>query len=71
MFQQLKNEMETLEAWINIREPTMKDKNFGESITAVEELLRRQNDFEKTVDSQDDKFKSIIHRTEVGSTKIF
>lgn len=71
MFQQLKNEMETLEAWINIREPTMKDKNFGESITAVEELLRRQNDFEKTVDSQDDKFKSIIRRTEVGSTKIF
>ena len=71
MFQQLKNEMETLEAWINIREPTMKDKNFGESITDVEELLRRQNDFEKTVDSQDDKFKSIIHRTEVGSTKIF
>jgi hypothetical protein len=46
-------------------------KNFGESITDVEELLRRQNDFEKTVDSQDDKFKSIIHRTEVGSTKIF
>ena len=63
--QQLKNEMETLEAWINIREPTMKDKNFGESITAVEELLRRQNDFEKTVDSQDDKFKSIIRRTEL------
>jgi spectrin beta len=49
----------------------MKDKNFGDSITAVEELLRRQDDFEKTVESQDDKFKSITRRTEVGSTKIF
>jgi hypothetical protein len=41
LFQQLKNEMETLEAWINIREPTMKDKNFGESITDVEERVYR------------------------------
>lgn len=57
--------MESLEAWINIREPTMKEKNFGESISAVEELLRRQDDFDKTVDAQDDKFKSIVRRTEV------
>ncbi|XP_071162084.1 spectrin beta chain-like isoform X8 [Mytilus edulis] len=63
--QQLKHEMESLEAWINIREPGMKEKQFGESIPGVEELLRRQDDFEKTVDAQDDKFKSIIRRTEL------
>lgn len=70
IFQQLKHEMESLEAWINIREPGMKEKQFGESIPGVEELLRRQDDFEKTVDAQDDKFKSIIRRTEVGEQKV-
>lgn len=57
--------MEQLEAWINIREPVMKEKNVGENIQAVEELLRRQDDFEKTVDAQSEKFNSICRRTQV------
>lgn len=55
--------MEQLEAWMNIREPVMKEKNVGENIQAVEELLRRQDDFEKTVDAQSEKFNSICRRT--------
>lgn len=58
--------MEQLEAWINIREPVMKEKNVGENIQAVEELLRRQDDFEKTVDAQSEKFNSICRRTQVS-----
>ena len=57
--------MEQLEAWMNIREPTLKEKQFGENIQAVEELLRRQDDFEKTVDAQSEKFKGICRRTQV------
>lgn len=57
--------MEQLEAWINIREPVMKEKNVGENIQSVEELLRRQDDFEKTVDAQSEKFNSICRRTQV------
>lgn len=59
--------MEQLEAWINIREPVMKEKNVGENIQAVEELLRRQDDFEKTVDAQSEKFNAICRRTQVSS----
>lgn len=65
LLQQLRHEMEQLEAWINIREPVMKEKNVGENIQAVEELLRRQDDFEKTVDAQSEKFNSICRRTQV------
>ena len=50
---------------MNTREPMLKEKQFGENIQAVEELLRRQDDFEKTVDAQSEKFKDIIRRTQV------
>ena len=43
----------------------MKDKNYGDNITFVEELLRRQQDFEKTVDAQEDKFVAIKRATQV------
>ncbi|KAK3093468.1 hypothetical protein FSP39_016126 [Pinctada imbricata] len=63
--QLLKHEMEQLEAWMNTREPMLREKQFGENIQAVEELLRRQDDFEKTVDAQSEKFKDIIRRTQL------
>ena len=57
--------MEQLEAWMSVRDPQVKDKNFGDSITLVEELLRRQQDFEKTVDAQEEKFTAIKRATQV------
>ncbi|XP_069119024.1 LOW QUALITY PROTEIN: spectrin beta chain-like [Argopecten irradians] len=63
--QQLKHEMEQLEAWMTIREPLMKEKNYGGNIQTVEELLRRQDDFEKTVEAQSEKFKGICRRTQL------
>ena len=57
--------MEQLEAWMSVRDPQVKDKHFGDSITFVEELLRRQQDFEKTVDAQENKFTSIRRATQV------
>ena len=58
--------MEQLEAWMSVRDPQVKDKNFGDSINVVEELLRRQQDFEKTVDAQTEKFTAITRATKVG-----
>ncbi|XP_053397817.1 spectrin alpha chain, non-erythrocytic 1-like isoform X2 [Mercenaria mercenaria] len=61
--QQLKHEMEQLEGWMSVRDNQTKDKNYGDTITIVEELLRRQQDFEKTVDAQEDKFTAIKRAT--------
>ena len=66
--QQLKRDMNALETWINCREGYLKDHNYGESIDAVEELIRKHEDFEKTVFAQEDKFNAIKRRTLVRRT---
>ncbi|XP_052769142.1 spectrin beta chain, non-erythrocytic 2-like isoform X1 [Mya arenaria] len=63
--QQLKNEMEQLEGWMSVRDAQVTDRNYGDTITMVEELLRRQNDFEKTVEAQTDKFSAITRATQL------
>ena len=57
--------MEQLEAWMSVRDPQVKDSNVGDTINIVEELLRRQQDFEKTVDAQEEKFTAITRATQV------
>ncbi|KAL4238363.1 Spectrin beta chain [Mactra antiquata] len=61
--QLLKHEMEQLEGWMSVRDSQVKDGNYGDNITFVEELLRRQQDFEKTVDAQEEKFTAIKRAT--------
>lgn len=68
LLQQLKHEMEQLEGWMSVRDGQVKDKNFGDNITIVEELLRRQQDFEKTVDAQEEKFTAIKRATMVSQS---
>ena len=63
--QQLRHEMEQIEAWMNLREPLLKEKKYGESIEAVEELLRRHADFEKTVMAQEDRVKALSRNEKV------
>ncbi|XP_067682927.1 spectrin beta chain, non-erythrocytic 5-like isoform X3 [Haliotis asinina] len=63
--QRLRHEMEQLDAWMNLREPLLREKNYGNSISAVEELLRRHADFEKTVDAQEEKFMALMRGTEI------
>ncbi|XP_032575448.1 spectrin beta chain, non-erythrocytic 5 isoform X5 [Drosophila sechellia] len=50
---------EILEQWISSREPQLKDTKLGDSIPQVEDLLRRHEDFEKTVAAQEEKFQAI------------
>ncbi|XP_052269284.1 spectrin beta chain, non-erythrocytic 1-like isoform X3 [Dreissena polymorpha] len=63
--QQLKHEMEQLEGWMSVRDGQVSDRNYGDNITLVEELLRRQQDFEKTVEAQTDKFHAIKRATQL------
>ena len=63
----LKRDMDLLEAWLNGKE-SMMPKELGDSIEMVEELIRRHNDFEKTVYAQEDKFNAIKRRTKVCRT---
>lgn len=49
-------EASILEGWIVSREVQLKDADFGESIPQVEDLIRKHEDFEKTVAAQEEKF---------------
>ncbi|XP_057323872.1 spectrin beta chain, non-erythrocytic 1 isoform X4 [Microplitis mediator] len=54
-----KREAETLENWLITREPMLNDNNFGDTIPQVEDLIRKHEDFEKTIEAQEDKFKAL------------
>ncbi|XP_063994705.1 spectrin beta chain, non-erythrocytic 5 isoform X3 [Diachasmimorpha longicaudata] len=57
--QLFKREAETLENWIISREPMLHDGNLGETIPQVEDLIRKHEDFEKTIEAQEDKFEAL------------
>lgn len=60
-------EANLLENWIISREPVLYDSKLGESISQVEELIRRHEDFEKTIEAQGEKFNAIRRITLVNT----
>lgn len=63
--QLFKREAETLENWIVSREPMLHDGKLGESIPQVEELIRKHEDFEKTIEAQEERFNALNRITMV------
>lgn len=57
--QLFKRDAETLENWIVSREPMLNDGKLGESISQVEELIRKHEDFEKTIEAQEERFNAL------------
>ncbi|XP_014671017.1 PREDICTED: spectrin beta chain, non-erythrocytic 1-like isoform X2 [Priapulus caudatus] len=54
---------EQLHAWMRTREPALKDTNYGGSMREVDELVKKQDDFQKTVDAQLDKVNALKRQT--------
>lgn len=52
-------EAEVLESWILSREPQLRDPKLGDTIGQVDDLIRRHEDFEKTVAAQEEKFQAL------------
>lgn len=57
--QLFKREANLLENWLVVRESTLRDGKVGESIIQVEDLIRKHEDFEKTITSQEEKFEAL------------
>ena len=62
--------MDQLDTWLAYREGVLSGAELGDSIDAVEELIRKHDDFEKTVEAQEDKFNAIKRLTLVSETDI-
>ncbi|KAJ6217266.1 hypothetical protein RDWZM_008423 [Blomia tropicalis] len=50
---------EQVDKWIDAHLPFINDDHYGDSLAEVEDLLQKHQEFEKTVDTQRDKLKSI------------
>lgn len=60
-----KRDAEQLDSWLQSREPVLNDNQYGDSIAAVEELIRKHDDFLKTIEAQEDKFLALKRITKI------
>ncbi|KAI8480573.1 Spectrin beta chain, non-erythrocytic 5 [Branchiostoma belcheri] len=61
--QMFKREAEQADAWLDLRKSVIADADYGDSVSAVEELLKKQEDFEKTLAAQEEKFSALNRLT--------
>ncbi|XP_043836496.1 spectrin beta chain, non-erythrocytic 5 [Dromiciops gliroides] len=61
--QKLRQELEKADTWLSSREGLLLDPNLGNSVSDVEELLRKHQDLEKTLASQEEKFDQLQRKT--------
>lgn len=60
-----KREANMLDNWLTVREGTLRDSKLGDSIPHVEELIKKHDDFEMTINAQEDKFHALRRLTMV------
>jgi spectrin beta len=67
ILQVFKKDADLLENWLTSREPLLHDGKLGETIAQVDDLIRKHEGFEKTVQAQDEQFSALKRVTMVGS----
>ncbi|NXG68257.1 SPTN5 protein, partial [Baryphthengus martii] len=61
--QLLRRELEQAEAWLAAKESYLSDPSYGDSVSEVEELLKKHQDFEKMLAAQEEKFAQLSRKT--------
>lgn len=56
------------DGWLLAQEGFLGGEEWGESLDDVEELLKQQDDFEKTLAAQDERFQALLRETRVGGS---
>ncbi|NXN96468.1 SPTN5 protein, partial [Rhinopomastus cyanomelas] len=68
--QLLRRELEQAEAWLAAKESFLSDPSYGDSVSEVEELLKKHHDFEKMLAAQEEKFAQLSRKTKVRSRRL-
>ncbi|XP_077178896.1 spectrin beta chain, non-erythrocytic 5 isoform X2 [Paroedura picta] len=63
--QLLQRELDQAEAWLTAREGFLSDPSYGHSISDVEQLLKKHQDFEKMLEAQEEKFAQLNKKTKI------
>ncbi|NXD33924.1 SPTN5 protein, partial [Copsychus sechellarum] len=61
--QLLRRELEQAEAWLAAKESFLSDPSYGDSVSEVEELLKKHHAFEKMLAAQEEKFAQLSRKT--------
>jgi spectrin beta len=61
--QKFRRDAEQAEGWIGLREAFLANEALGESLEGVETLIKMQDDFEKTLAAQEEKFQALNRET--------
>lgn len=61
--QLLRRELEQAEAWLAAKESFLSDPSYGDSVSEVEELLKKHHDFENMLAAQEEKFAQLSRKT--------
>ncbi|XP_065610862.1 spectrin beta chain, non-erythrocytic 5 isoform X1 [Cyrtonyx montezumae] len=61
--QLLRRELEQAEAWLAAKESFLLDPSYGDSVSEVEELLKKHRDFENMLAAQEEKFAQLSRKT--------
>nr|XP_009682974.1 PREDICTED: spectrin beta chain, non-erythrocytic 5 [Struthio camelus australis] len=61
--QLLRRELEQAEAWLAAKESFLSDPSYGDSVSEVEKLLKKHQDFEKMLAAQEEKFAQLNRKT--------
>uniref|UniRef100_A0A452IK20 Calponin-homology (CH) domain-containing protein n=1 Tax=Gopherus agassizii TaxID=38772 RepID=A0A452IK20_9SAUR len=67
--QLLRRELDQAEAWLAAKEGFLSDPSYGDSVSDVEELLKKHRDFETMLAAQEDKFVQLNWKTKVRGKK--
>ncbi|KAG9481361.1 hypothetical protein GDO78_010547 [Eleutherodactylus coqui] len=61
--QLLRRDLEQADGWLNTKEPYILDSNYGDSVPHVEDLMKKQDEFEKMLKAQEEKFEMLKRKT--------
>ncbi|XP_073494936.1 spectrin beta chain, non-erythrocytic 5 isoform X1 [Phyllobates terribilis] len=61
--QLLWRDLEQADGWLNTKEPYVLDSNYGDSVPHVEDLIKKQEEFEKMLAAQGEKFETLKRKT--------
>ncbi|XP_071971772.1 spectrin beta chain, non-erythrocytic 5 isoform X1 [Engystomops pustulosus] len=61
--QLLCRDLEQANGWLNSKEPYLLDSNYGDSVPHVEDLMKKQEEFEKMLAAQEEKFEMLKRKT--------
>ncbi|XP_060118338.1 spectrin beta chain, non-erythrocytic 5 [Heteronotia binoei] len=61
----LRRELDQAEAWLTAREGFLSDPIYGHSVSDVEQLLKKHQDFEKMLEAQEEKFAQLNRKTKI------